>query len=200
MIGSVNTIINRDGRLIGTNTDAFGFHKALREKTGINDKKIAVLGSGGSAKAVCFALLYYSKPSEITIIARNKTAREELKANLTAHFPQSADKIDTIPLEDWEKRYLDFDILINTTSIGMQPYINNCIIPGDKIRKDSTVMDIVYRPNQTKLLDYALQNGCIAVYGIDMLLYQGMKQFEIWTGEHAPENVMRKVLENQLKG
>jgi len=200
MIGSVNTIQNREGILIGTNTDVYGFYRALSEKTEIANKKIALIGSGGAARAIGFGLFYFSRPAKLVIAVRHDDldAANELRASLVVHLGIERGDVEVILLTDWEKSGGDIDIIINSTPLGMNPNTNISPLRKNQIPEGITVMDIVYHPNETLLIKYAIEKGCRIVYGIDMLFYQGVKQFELWTGLKAPEAEMRSVLTEHL--
>ncbi|MGC8765949.1 MAG: shikimate dehydrogenase [Brevinematia bacterium] len=203
LIGAVNTIINKGGRLIGTNTDAFGFYKALSYKTEITDKTIAIFGSGGAARAGIFSLFYYDKPSKVIIVARNREKREEIKAEIFNSFKKigreiSDDCLTTRDLSEWKNFMNEVDIIINTTPVGMTPEISNSILETDEIPEEKIVMDIVYNPFETKFLKLAKSKKCKVIPGIDMLLLQGIKQFELWTEVSPPVNTMRKALKKAI--
>jgi shikimate dehydrogenase len=201
MIGSVNTVMNHDGRLSGTNTDAFGFYRALTEATEITGKNITLLGSGGAARAIAFALFYFDKPAKLKIAVRDDDieAAHLLRKSLTAHLGISENIIEAARLAIWDETADSPDIIINSTPLGMHPNTEVSPLVKEQIPSGITVMDIVYHPHETLLLRYAAEKGCRTVYGIDMLLYQGVKQFELWTGVKAPENVMRDSLVRHLE-
>ncbi len=199
MIGSVNTIINKGGRLFGTNTDSTGFYKAISEKTSVAGKTIALFGAGGAGKAIAFSLFYNSVPKELYIIETDESRTKELINNILTEFkkinkPVDQTKIKSIDRKNWIQVKDFIDIIINATPTGMEPDAHSSILNPEDIPEKSTVMDIVYNPHNTLLLKYAGQKGCNLVYGVDMLLYQGVQQFELWTGQKAPVSVMRKVL------
>jgi shikimate dehydrogenase len=199
MIGSVNTIINRNGNLIGTNTDAYGFYRALSEKISIDGKTVAVLGSGGASRAICFALFHYAKPKKVLLFAARPEDTEqarELSGNVSSKIDNS--DISAVSLSDWSKYKNDIEIVINTTPLGMHPLEDLSPLKENDFDERMTVMDIVYNPHQTRFLSIALEKGCNICYGIDMLLYQGIRQFELWTNSKAPVDVMRKVLTERI--
>lgn len=203
LIGAVNTIINKNGHLIGTNTDAGGFYNALSYKTSITDKNIAIFGSGGSARAGFFSLFYYDRPSKVFIVARNREKREEIKNEILKAFAKLKREIAeestiAIDIEEWKNIKNDIDIIINTTPVGMSPETSNSILEAEDIPQKKVVMDIVYNPLETKLLRLAKAKGCITISGIDMLLLQGIKQFELWTGVNPPVKTMRKALKKAI--
>ncbi|MFO7667369.1 MAG: shikimate dehydrogenase [Desulfobacterales bacterium] len=186
-IGAVNTIINNGGSLKGYNSDGFGAVKALSEKTSINGKSIAIIGAGGAARAVGFCVK--KEGGRITVINRSADKGERLAGDLSADYR---------PLSDIGK--LNFDILINTTPVGMTPDIDGMPIEKRYLEKGMVVMDIVYNPLKTRLLAEAEKAGCVTIDGVSMFVYQGAFQFELWTGIKAPVDVMKKaVLEALIK-
>ncbi len=184
-IGAVNTIkVIREGgevKLHGLNTDWIGANRALELKISLKGKKTVILGAGGAARAIGFGL--QEAGGSIEICSRTEESGRALAADLECDwYPLSA-------LED-----LSADILINGTSVGMHPHENKSIIARKLLVNYQVVMDIVYAPLNTKLLQEADEVGCMTVNGLEMLLYQGVEQFEIWTGEKAPVEIMREVL------
>lgn len=203
MIGSVNTVVFRDGRAIGNNTDAFGAYAAIDGPEPVDGKTVAVFGSGGAARAVLFGLLYYGRPEKVLLVARNADKRREIVSHLEQSFREAGKDIrgiiEDIPPAQWQSR-MDFThVLINTTPLGMAPDTDSSILEEWEIPIGRRVMDIVYKPLKTRFLGYAENRGCAIVYGTEMLLRQGMKQFELWTGEKAPEEAMREALELALR-
>lgn len=181
-IGAVNTVLNKQGKLIGSNTDWLGAVIPLEKITKLHCKKVLVLGAGGAARAVIFGLL--KKRANVKIF--NRTIE---KATLLAR--EFGCKITD--LKD-ESEISNFDIIINTTSVGMKPLENETPIPTKFITDKQIVFDIIYVPHDTKLLKEAKKRGAKIIHGIEMLLHQGTAQFEIYTGRKAPEEAMRRVL------
>lgn len=182
-IGAVNTIVNKSGKLFGTNTDWIGAVKALEEKTRITGKTVAVLGAGGAARAVIYGL----KQNEAIVHVFNRTLEnaETLKKEFNlagAHFLGDLNLIS------------EMDIIINTTSVGMAPDVDASPIPMACIRSNQIVFDIIFAPKNTRLLQYAKVQKATIVYGYKMLLYQAIPQFELYTGERAPIKLMEKIL------
>lgn len=199
-IGAVNTLVigelnDADDRTVfGCNTDWIGANRALEEKMKLKGAKVLILGAGGSAKAIGYGLL----EAGAEIILANRTVRkgEELASQLGCEFR---------PLDQLDKA--EARALINTTSVGMAPNTDNSPVDKRLLNRFDVVMDIVYAPLQTKLLREAEACGCQVINGLAMLLFQGVAQFELWTGQKAPVEVMREVLrerfksnENQQKG
>jgi shikimate dehydrogenase len=185
-IGAVNTIVNNQGRLIGYNTDGAGALQALRTRTSIKDKSVALIGAGGAARAIGFGLV--AAGGRVTILNRTRVSGERLATDLPAQF---------LPLEKWTQNH--YEILINTTPVGMHPETDATPIPKEDLSKDMVVMDIVYNPLETRLLKEAAASGCRIIKGVDMFVFQGAQQFELWTGKKAPVEVMRQAVLEALK-
>jgi shikimate dehydrogenase len=185
-IGAVNTIVNRDGKLFGYNTDCLGATDALLEKTGIKDKDVVILGSGGAARAIGFGIV--SEGGRLTISGVLKDEGENLAKDLGVDYYHLS-----------EFRNIDCRILINATPVGMTPYTEAMPIQSEDLNKDMVVMDIVYNPIKTRLLKKAEDIGCITVDGASMFVYQGAAQFEMWTGKKAPVDIMRSTVLNVLE-
>lgn len=181
-IGAVNTVLNQNGKLIGFNTDWQGAVIPLEKITSLSDKRVLVLGAGGAARAVVFGLL--NRGTKVKIFNRTR----EKAIELAKEFNCQATDLNI------ESEIRDFDIIINTTSVGMKPLENETPIPTKFITKKQIVFDIIYVPLETKLLKEAKKRGAKIVRGVEMLLHQGTAQFEIFTGHKAPEEVMRKIL------
>jgi len=180
-IGAVNTIINRQGKITGYNFDSVGAVRAVKEKTGIKNKSVAVLGAGGAARAVGYGIT--SEGGRLTILNRTKKRGEKLAADLGSVF---------CLLKDFKK--VKCDILINTTPVGMEPNFNSMPVGKEHLNKEMVVMDIVYNPLRTNLLKVAEDMGCTVIDGVSMFVYQGACQFELWTGKKAPVDLMRKTV------
>ena len=189
-IGSVNTIVNKGGKLIGYNTDWFGALKALEEKVALNGKKVILLGAGGAARAIAFGLK--EKGCQVTIFNRSSERAAEVAAKLGCDYQS----LSALSLMDGGT--LDAEILINATSVGMFPLESQTPIPKRVLKKGMIVMDIVYRPLQTKLLQEAREQGCQTIDGIEMLAYQGAAQLEIWTGQRPDIEQIKADLRQSL--
>jgi len=189
-IGSVNTIVNKGGKLIGYNTDWFGALKALEEKVALNGKKVILLGAGGAARAIAFGLK--EKGCQVTIFNRSSERAAEVAAKLGCDYQSLS------ALSPMDGGTLDAEILINATSVGMFPLESQTPIPKRVLKKGMIVMDIVYRPLQTKLLQEAREQGCQTIDGIEMLAYQGAAQLEIWTGQRPDIEQIKADLRQSL--
>lgn len=181
-IGAVNTVLNKDGRLIGFNTDWLGAVTPLEKITKLSGKKALVLGAGGAARAVVFGLL--EKGANVTIF--NRTRKKAI--DLAKEFNCQETNLSV------ESEIGNFDIIINTTSVGMKPLDDQTPITVKYLTEKQIIFDIVYDPFETKLLREAKKRGAKIIYGTEMLLHQGTAQFEIYTSRKAPEAVMRKIL------
>ncbi len=188
-IGAINTIVNDDGVLTGYNTDGNGALKALKEVTTLGGKKAVLVGSGGAASAIAVGL----KKNNVKLVVLNRT---EDKARKLATKVKAEDSGGLEKL--WE--ISSADILINATSVGMWPEVNQSIIPKELLHDRLTAFDIVSNPKETKLLAEARERGCAIVYGYKMLLYQAARQFELFTGLKAPLAAMESALTHALGG
>lgn len=195
-LGSVNTILNDDGRLLGFNTDGVGALRALRDNgVDLNGKKLLLLGAGGAAKAIAYALA--KEVEELYILNRASEKAKDLAEALSRALGRKVVG-DALSPSAVQRNLRDADVLINATSAGMHPNINQSLVAPQWLKPDLTVMDIVYNPLETKLAKDAKAAGARVVSGVEMLLYQGAASFEIWTGLSAPIEVMRRAALDKL--
>jgi shikimate dehydrogenase len=193
-IGAVNTVVNEEGKLLGYNTDGLGALEALREE-GVDPegKKIVVIGAGGASRAITFQLA--SICSKLVILNRTRIRAVKLAGELAS--VGSVVEGGSLTLKSLGSSLNDSDILINTTSVGMHPDVNESPVPEEFLHKDLVVFDIIYNPLETLLLRYARNVGAKSVNGVGMLVNQGAIGFKMWTGYEAPKDIMRKaVVEN----
>ena len=190
-VGAVNTIINRRGRLIGYNTDCEGALEALEEKMDLRGKRVVLLGAGGAARAIGFGLKERGVP--LIVVNRSEERGWALSKELRCNY------LPISSLARMKEGELEADILINATSLGMVPRDGETPIPKKFLKKGMVVMDIVYEPLQTRLLREAKEKGCVTVDGLEMLIRQGMAQFEIWTGRRLKIGEIRKDLRRALE-
>lgn len=190
-IGAVNTIRcdHKDERTIltGYNTDWLGAVRPLKEAITLQGAAVVILGAGGSARAIGFGML--EAGAEIILCSRTPSRGKNLAADLGCRWS---------PLEEIDT--LQGQVLINATSVGMAPQHDLSPVPQDVVTHFDVVMDIVYAPLQTTLLSDAQKAGCKVINGLEMLLYQGMSQFELWTGCNPPEEDMRRALLKAVTG
>jgi shikimate dehydrogenase len=191
-IGAVNTIVNREGKLIGCNTDCDGALEALEEKINLRGKRVILLGAGGAARAIGFGLK--ERDCQLIIANRSRDRGEALSRELKCHFiPMSS-------LVKMKTGELEADVIINATSLGMVPRERETPIPKKLLKEWMLVMDIVYEPLETKLLREAKKEGCLTINGLEMLVRQGVAQFMIWTGRRPEIAQIKKDLRRALGG
>lgn len=196
-IGAVNTILNSQGKLTGYNTDGIGAMVALQENgVTAGEKKMVILGAGGAAKAIAHEAA--QDVEELVVLNRTTKKAEQLATDLNKKFETNV-KSGTLSPELLKKELKDTDILINATSIGMNPDIDRSPVPTDLLRPDMCVMDIIYNPLETKLAKDAQTVGAKVVSGLEMLVYQGAAALEIWTNCPAPVEVMKKAALTKLQ-
>ncbi len=192
-IGAINTIVRRDGRLIGDNTDAFGFLQALIVN-GFSPagKRTVILGAGGAARAAAWAL-GTAGVTHVELVNRTPSRAQALAQQVQARFPTLAVEIDRI------QAAVEANLIVNATPVGMWPHVDASPLSSRAlIRPGGTVFDLVYNPRKTRLLSDAINCGAHAIDGLDMLIYQGARAFEMWTGRTAPIEVMRRAAEAAL--
>ena len=185
-IGAVNTVVvRRDGSLYGCNTDYVGVLRALQEKLRIQGSRVLIFGAGGSARAAAFALARAG--AQVCICARRESAAKQLaRAAGGEAIPRRALRTES------------FDAILNATPVGMHPHEGISPLSARELQC-RIVMDLIYRPERTKLLEIAAQKGIATVSGVNMFLAQGFAQWEIWTGKRAPEAAMRRAVLSALR-
>jgi shikimate dehydrogenase len=195
-LGSANTILNKDGKLSGFNTDGVGALKALRENGAeLSEKKMLLLGAGGAAKAIAFALA--EEVGELVVLNRAAEKAAVLADALKRMFGKKIVGGALSP-SAVQKNLQDADLLVNATSVGMHPNVNQSLVAPQWLKSNLAVMDIVYNPVETKLARDAKAAGAKVISGVEMLIYQGAASFKIWTGRSAPIEVMRRAALNKL--
>ena len=190
-IGAVNAIDNRDGVLTGYNTDYIGAVKALQEQTELAGTRIALLGAGGAARAVSYGLA--QKGARLTLYNRSATRGRYLAEEFSLEFGGSLDEFPGCS---------EFDIVVNSTSIGFQSP-DQCPVMETKLvapsSRDTIFMDVVFLPPRTRFLQLAENAGCRVVQGVRMLLHQACGQVELYTGCPAPVKVMEEVMKREIQ-
>ncbi len=182
-IGAVNAIVNHQGTLLGANTDGKGAVKALQEVTAIAGTKVVLLGAGGAARAVAFAVA--DEGGDVVIVNRTKETAARLAEAVNGKYAI---------LDRLEQEMRDAHIVINATSVGMGPATSESLVNKTFLSSESTVMDLVSRPKETTLLQEAKERGCKIVYGDRMLFWQGVLKFKVYTGLEPPIEVMEQAL------
>lgn len=190
-IGAVNTIIARDGRLYGDNSDASGFLDALEDipfdPAGCH---ALILGSGGSARAIAHGLL--QRNARITLCGRNSSSVGALAEHLGS--TASAAKVGTLCPEDIARANGRLDLIVNTTPAGMHPCVQESPWPhGAAMPRCKLVYDLVYHPSTTRFMQSARAQGIRAENGFGMLVHQAARSFSLWTGLSAPVDIMKQV-------
>jgi shikimate dehydrogenase len=198
-IGAINTIVAEQGRLIGYNTDATGALRALREGgVPLAGQRIVMLGSGGAARAIAFALAAESGADKLTLLGVDDKERTALASDLRSKAKMA---IEDAFLDDSSlgRAIPEAQILIHCTPLGMSPKSDATCVPAPLLHPGLAVMDIVYNPRVTRLLLEAKRAGCKTIPGLEMFLNQAVTQFELWTNRPAPVDVMRAVLESRFQ-
>jgi len=190
LIGAVNTIVNNDGHLVGYNTDGLGYVRSLKEEAepNLSGKRILIIGAGGATRGIVYAL---TKEGVASVTIANRTlARAEELAEV---FKGRAD-VRAIGNEALQEACANADIVINTTSVGMFPHVDETPIDASWLREDAIASDLIYNPLTTRFLEGASAKGCRIHGGLGMFIYQGAFAFEYWTGVSAPVEAMRETV------
>lgn len=195
-IGAVNTIVNENGKLIGYNTDGLGFVEGLKKIAGdfLENKTMLIIGAGGAAKAIYYTL------ASLGVRKIDVTNRTPGRAEKMIESCPFALHSTFLPLGDAENTLNQYDIIIQTTSIGMFPHIENSPLTIKELKQGSIVSDIIYNPLETTLLRQAKQKGALTQNGLDMFVYQGAHSFKKWTGIFPSYSIMKKTVLQQLGG
>ncbi|HEX9015384.1 MAG TPA: shikimate dehydrogenase [Chloroflexota bacterium] len=195
-MGAVNTVVNHNGELIGTNTDATGFRNLLQNNGMYREgMKAVMLGAGGAARAAFYVLGQVSR--EVVVFNRTAARAEELISSLLPFVGDCRPRVATMEPESLAREIADADVLVNTTSVGMHPRESECPLPdGIEIPSRCGVADMIYAPPKTLLLQRAEAAGCRWASGHDMLLYQAVDAFKFWTGVAPDFEVMDRALRN----
>lgn len=201
--GSVNTLYWKDGiaggTLCGTTTDPYGCIRNLEEfGVNVSNKKVALLGNGGAAKAIAFTLV--EKNCELTIVCRSREKGQALADNLNRTFGGMYPQVMMVTFDDFPAVTDSISIIINATSVGMTPNIDETPLPAEALRPHQAVCDIVYTPLCTKLLQQASEVGCKVVTGEGMLVHQGIESFRKWFPEETKDKTNDELAAIMRKG
>jgi shikimate dehydrogenase len=192
LIGAVNCVVNREGKLIGENTDGSGFLIALRSVIEPAGKRFVILGAGGAARAITVELALAGAGS-LTVVNRNEERAREIARVITEKT-----KIHAAATK-WTGAYKlpeKTDVLVNATSVGFYPDVNALVnVDLDTLSAATIVCDVIPNPPRTALLREAAARGCVTLDGLGMLVYQGVASIKHWTGESVDPDVMRRKLE-----
>lgn len=207
--GSVNTLYWKDGiiggTLCGTTTDPYGCVRNL-EENGVDpsNKKIALLGNGGAAQSIAFTLV--EQGNELTIVCRTKEKGDTLAGSLNKFFQsgnagnKNFKPVQVTTFSDFASISANFDIIINATSVGMSPNVDESPIIDECLHKGQVVCDIVYTPPHTKLLQKAEAKGCKIVTGEGMLVHQGLESFKKWFPKETENKTNEELTAIMRKG
>jgi shikimate dehydrogenase len=182
-IGAVNTIVNDGaGHLVGYNTDWIGAVRALEESRALEDARVLLVGAGGAARAIAFGLR--ERGARTTIANRDLGKAEVLAREVGA----------TAAALDETTHAANYDVVVNATTLGQTDAVAASPVPFEALRQGQLVMDIVYKPVHTRLVEAAARTGAAVVHGGRMLLHQAAAQFELYTGHPAPLDAMDAAL------
>ncbi|PFA64477.1 shikimate dehydrogenase [Bacillus sp. AFS015802] len=195
-IGAVNTIVNENGKLIGYNTDGLGFVEGLKKVAGdrLEDKSMLIIGAGGAAKAIYYTL---ASSGVKTIDVTNRTPGRAENMMEACPFELHSSYLTLAAAENALHQY---DVIIQTTSIGMFPHMEDSPLKINRLKAGSIVSDIIYNPLETALLKQAKQKGALTQNGLDMFVFQGALSFEKWTGIFPSYSIMKNTVLQQLGG
>ena len=198
LIGAVNTVVNREGTLIGYNTDGKGFFKSLPSFK-ISGKRMVLLGAGGAAKAI-LAQAILDEVSQVSVFVRSASI-EKTRPYLEKLQNETGFKVDLFALEDvseLQARIIDSDLLVNATSVGMDG-VSLPIPASVALPEKLLVADVIYQPFETPFLKWARNQGNQSINGLGMLLYQAAEAFELWTGKEMPTDQIWELLKQKYQ-
>jgi shikimate dehydrogenase len=198
LMGAVNCVVNREGKLIGENTDGKGFVSSFRELADPTGKSLVLLGAGGAARAIGVEMAL-AGVRKITLVNRGETRGRELEALFSGPLRKALDHDLEVVLAPWEGDFAipaDTDILVNATSIGLFPEVDARIpLAMETVRSSMIIADVIPNPPLTRLVREAREKGCRVIDGLGMLVAQGVIGIEYWTGRTPDATVMRRGLE-----
>jgi shikimate dehydrogenase len=196
-IGAVNTIVNRNGKLTGYNTDAPGLMRALADCPGspfdARDKETVILGTGGAARAAAVGMIDAGAQS-VSILGRDQARIDAVLRHVRFTAPDKSIRGTLLNSAEANESLHGADLVINATSVGLKSADAPLLIDVNLLQAGSLVMDMVFNAGLTPLLQAAQAHGCFVMDGLSMLLYQGTLAFELWTGKDAPVEMMRDAL------
>ena len=197
-IGCINTVVNEEGSLKGRNTDGLGALGAIRAaNVNLEQSNIVVLGSGGAARAIAVTLLAEATPRKLTLLGIIEPELSAL-ANTLRNQGKSEIVVGQLNRAGLEHALQNADLVLHTTPVGMEPKSEASVVPAELLHPGLTVFDAVYTPRRTRLMRDAAARGCRTIEGLEMFLGQALVQFQLWTGQAAPKDVMRTVIEDRL--
>ncbi|MCL4380661.1 shikimate dehydrogenase [Candidatus Marsarchaeota archaeon] len=198
-LGAVNTVVNKNNILYGYNTDAIGFINALKsQKISLKSKNISIIGAGGAARAFAFSLIYFARVSKINVVNRTLEHANQLKHDAERHF--AGKKISTYKLysKQAEAILAGSDIIINATNITLE---NDRFTPVPKriLNKNMVVFDANYSPLNNRLIKEANEAGCKTISGIELLVFQGIAAFNLFTNQKISYKIMKEAASAAIK-
>jgi len=199
-IGAVNTIVNEGGKLLGHNTDLHGFVEMMKplQKT-IEGEEMSVIGAGGAARAVIYGLTTHFRPKVIHLLNRSVDRANALREFFAGSFGFRQIDVVDLYMPSTEVVLAQSKLIVNTTPLGMAPKIDDCPIREQSaLTKGQILVDLVYNPPETKLMRLAKLNGVKTFGGMEMLLQQGARSFELWTNKKMPIDAIRRTLHAYL--
>lgn len=199
MIGSINTVVKQDGKLVGMGTDGLGALKALTDNgVDLQGKTVLILGCGGAARAVAFTLARRCGLAGLIMLDIDEKIMGHLSADLRKGTEVNV-RTDILSHSALAVAMECADLVINCTPVGMHPNVSASLVPKALFRPGQVVFDIIYNPLQTKLLKDAEDCGLKIICGIDMFVNQALLQFEMHTGKAGPKEIMRRVALEKLQ-
>jgi shikimate dehydrogenase len=199
VVGSVNTVVNMGGRLVGYNTDYLGVVNTFKNLgIKLEGTSATVLGAGGASRAVIYALIL-GGVERVFIVNRTLEKAVSLASEFSIKFPNTSLIPMSLTQENLREAIQKSHIVINTTSVGMYPRTEESLVPSDLLRSDLVVMDVVYNPLETKLLRDAKAVGAKVIDGVNMLVYQAVASFKLWTGIDPPVDMMFRTAYSVLR-
>jgi len=194
LMGAVNTVKNIDGRLFGYNTDAEGFARSFKEESGVGfaGKKVVIIGAGGVARSIAVKLAKKGV-EKISLVNRTPLKAVEL-ADVVNENIREVVQVYNFNDKTFMMAFEESDIIINTTSVGMFPDVNNTPVKvKNRFHKNQIVYDVIYNPVKTKFLKDAEKAGAKVINGLGMLFYQGISAYELWPGVKFSEEDLSKI-------
>lgn len=190
-MGACNTVVKRDGKLVGYNTDGAGFYRSLTEEAGLDPagKSFFCFGAGGAGRAICSVLAYHGA-GKLYITDIFEESGRSLAADINEKFAPVAEFVPSGSYETLAR----CDVVINASGIGFGATVGQSPVPREHLRPHQLCFDAAYNPPKTRFLMDAEEIGCPILNGLGMSLYQGVAQVELWSGQAAPVEAMRQEL------
>ena len=203
LMGAVNCVVNRDGKLIGENTDGKGFVSSFKELANPAGKSLVLLGAGGAARAIGVEMAL-AGVREIHLVNRSETRGRELEGLFSGKLNDAIGGSLSVTYHAWDGDFVipgGTDIVVNATSIGLFPDVDARIpLDVDSLKSDMVVADVIPNPPSTRLVREARKQGCQVIDGLGMLVAQGVIGIEYWTSQTPDPKVMRRGLEDVFGG